>query len=46
VRRVKPRLVEFSPEMGERHRTLKGFLYDRLYHHHRVTRMTRRPIAS
>ncbi len=42
VRRVKPRLVEFSPAMGERHRTLKAFLYDRLYHHHRVTRMTQK----
>jgi len=42
VRRVKPRLVEFSPGMGERHRALKGFLYDRLYHHHRVNRMTQK----
>jgi len=42
VRRVKPRLVEFSPAMAERHQTLKSFLYDRLYHHHRVTRMTQK----
>jgi dGTPase len=42
VRRVKPRLVEFSPAMGERHQALKSFLYDRLYHHHRVTRMTQK----
>ena len=42
VRRVKPRLVEFSASMGERHRALKAFLFDRLYHHHRVTRMTQK----
>lgn len=42
VRRVKPRLVEFSPDMAERHATLKAFLYDSLYHHHRVTRMTQK----
>jgi dGTPase len=42
VRRVKPRLVEFSPAMGERHQALKSFLFDRLYHHHRVTRMTQK----
>ena len=42
VKRVKPRLVEFSPAMGERHGGLKAFLYDRLYHHHRVTRMTQK----
>jgi dGTPase len=30
VRRVKPRLVEFTPEMTERNRELKAFLYDRL----------------
>jgi dGTPase len=42
VRRVKPRLVEFSPAMGVRHQALKSFLYDRLYHHHRVTRMTQK----
>ena len=42
VRWAKPRLVEFSPAMAERHRTLKSFLYDRLYHHHRVTRMTQK----
>jgi dGTPase len=42
VRRVKPRLVEFSATMDERHRALKAFLSDRLYHHHRVTRMTQK----
>ncbi len=42
VRRVKPRLVDFSPEMSERHAALKAFLYDRLYTHHRVTRMTQK----
>jgi dGTPase len=42
VRRVKPRLVEFSPEMTARIRELKAFLYDRLYTHHRVTRMTQK----
>ena len=40
VRRVKPRLVDFSAAMTERNRELKTFLYDRLYTHHRVTRMT------
>jgi dGTPase len=42
VRAVKPRLVEFSPAMTERNRQLKGFLYDRLYTHYRVTRMTQK----
>jgi len=42
VRRVKPRLVEFSPEMTAANRELKAFLYDRLYTHHRVTRMTQK----
>jgi dGTPase len=42
VRRVKPRLVEFSPPMAERHAALKGFLNESLYHHHRVTRMTQK----
>ena len=42
VRAVKPRLVEFSPEMAIRQRELKTFLYDRLYTHHRVTRMTQK----
>jgi dGTPase len=42
VRRVKPRLVDFSSEMGRQHAELKGFLSDRLYHHHRVTRMTQK----
>jgi len=42
VRRVKPRLVEFSPEMTERNLELKAFLRDHLYTHHRVTRMTQK----
>jgi dGTPase len=42
VRAVKPRLVEFSPAMTERNRELKSFLYDRLYTHYRVTRMTQK----
>jgi dGTPase len=42
VRRHKPRLVEFSPEMSARNRALKSFLYDQLYTHHRVTRMTQK----
>jgi dGTPase len=42
LRRVKPRLVEFSPAMGREHAELKAFLSDRLYHHHRVTRMTQK----
>jgi dGTPase len=42
VRRVKPRLVEFSSEMAERNRELKAFLFDRLYMHHRVVRMTQK----
>jgi dGTPase len=42
VRRVLPRLVEFSPTMTARNRELKAFLYDRLYTHHRVVRMTQK----
>ncbi len=42
VRGVIPRLVEFSPEMTGRQGELKAFLYDRLYTHHRVTRMTQK----
>jgi dGTPase len=42
VRAVKPRLVEFSPAMTARNQELKAFLYDRLYTHHRVTRMTQK----
>jgi dGTPase len=42
VRAVKPRLVEFSPPMTTRQGELKTFLYDRLYTHHRVTRMTQK----
>jgi dGTPase len=42
VRRVKPRLVEFSSALTEQNRVLKAFLYDRLYTHFRVTRMTQK----
>jgi dGTPase len=42
VRRVKPRLVEYSAEMTAQNRGLKAFLYDRLYTHYRVTRMTQK----
>jgi dGTPase len=42
VRRVKPRLVEFSPAMTHANGELKRFLYDHLYTHHRVTRMTQK----
>jgi dGTPase len=42
VRRIKPRLVEFSPDMTARVKELKSFLYDRMYTHHRVTRMTKK----
>ena len=42
VRRVKPRLVEYSSGMAERNQELKAFLYDRLYTHYRVTRMTQK----
>jgi len=42
VRRVKPRLVEYSPEIAARNAELKAFLYDHLYTHHRVTRMTQK----
>jgi dGTPase len=42
VRAVKPRLVEFSATMEPRHRQMKAFLSDRLYHHHRVNRMTQK----
>ena len=42
VRAVLPRLVEFSPAMTERQQALKRMLYDRLYTHHRVTRMTQK----
>jgi dGTPase len=42
VRAVKPRLVEFSTAMGARQREIKRFLFDNLYMHHRVTRMTQK----
>jgi len=42
VRAVKPWLVEFSPAMGQQQRDLKAYLYEHLYTHHRVTRMTQK----
>jgi dGTPase len=42
VRRVKPRLVEYSPAVTAQNAELKTFLYDHLYTHHRVTRMTQK----
>jgi dGTPase len=42
VRAVLPRLVDFSPAMATRHGELKRFLHERLYTHHRVTRMTQK----
>ena len=42
VRRVKPRLVDFSDDVARRHRELKAFLNERLYQHHRVVRMTQK----
>jgi dGTPase len=42
VRRVKPRLADFSADMTARNQELKAFLYDRLYTHYRVTRMTQK----
>jgi len=42
VRRVKPRLIEFSPALTGDVQQLKSFLFDRLYTHPRVTRMTQK----
>ncbi len=42
VRHVKPRLIEFSPELTGGVKELKTFLYDHLYTHPRVTRMTQK----
>lgn len=42
VRAVKPRLIDFSDAMTVAHLTLKGRLYERLYTHQRVTRMTQK----
>jgi dGTPase len=36
---IKPKLVEFSPEVAETVRELKALLYERLYSHYRVKRM-------
>jgi dGTPase len=39
VRSAPHNLVGFSPQMQRKNRDLKDFLFDRLYHHHRVIRM-------
>jgi dGTPase len=36
---IKPKLVEFSPEVAEKVLELKALLYERLYNHYRVKRM-------
>lgn len=36
VRLMGSALAEFSPEMEEKHRTIKAFLYERVYRHHTV----------
>lgn len=40
VRACPVRLAGLSPAMAERNRELKRVLFDRLYRHHRITRMT------
>ncbi|MEN7341814.1 MAG: deoxyguanosinetriphosphate triphosphohydrolase [Pseudomonadota bacterium] len=37
--RAAPRLIAFSPEVGEAHQSLKRFLYRNLYHHPAVVAM-------
>jgi dGTPase len=39
LRRVNRNLVGFSPGLVEKNRQLKGFLFDKLYRHHKVERM-------
>lgn len=40
VRRCAERLVGFSPEVAAQRQPLKRLLWDELYHHHRVVRMS------
>jgi len=40
VRASRERLMAFSPEMAELRKPLKTFLWNRLYHHYRVVRMS------
>lgn len=40
VRRAKAPVIGFSPPMAEANRTIKDFLYARMYRHWRVNRMT------
>lgn len=40
VRRLSEPLVAFSDEMQKHNRTLKGFLFERMYRHYRVNRAT------
>ncbi len=39
VRAMDAPLIAFSPELSERQRALRGFLYARMYKHYRVNRM-------
>ncbi len=40
VRNLGGALAEFSPEMDKKHRTIKSFLYERVYRHHTVNGST------
>ena len=40
VRRLGTAVVSFSPEMRENDRALKAFLFERMYRHYKVNRMT------
>jgi dGTPase len=40
VRRAKAPVIAFSPPLAEANRTIKDFLYARMYRHWRVNRMT------
>ncbi|MCT6855885.1 MULTISPECIES: deoxyguanosinetriphosphate triphosphohydrolase [Bombella] len=42
VRHAGRAMVEFSPEMAERNKEIRKFLYARMYRHWRVQRMTRK----
>ncbi len=43
--RDSPRLVEFSPDIRRKATAMKGFLYENLYRHWRVMRMTNKATA-
>ncbi len=40
VRKTRSKIISFSPEISEMKKDLKGFLWDNLYHHYRVNRMS------